>query len=469
MSWRADKALGRARVDRFNVRLDAAPVLHGNGWVDFEGIATRAGLFEYGAFEVGYGSGTVRELRHPDDVFDPDSIESLVGVPFTVYRAPTGDYNHPPDALDARNTTEHLVGVVLAAWRVGDDLYVRIRVYDEAAIAEIRASGGMPLSCAYACKTEVGQWRFRGAVADARQTRIRYNHVAGVSNARAGETTRLPIDDGAQIQRTDSLARKRMFTEVTINGKTYRVDSSRADKLVDVSNKVDRRDQAGDLAKITIAGVEYEVPAVVAEMFAMMEDRLTELAAAAASVEAEPAPAPVADAAPASDATNEDAADAAPGAAPPAAPAAQDDERRDADASVLERLAALEAGRETEAQRVDSMVRDRAEVERKAARILDQNYAFRTRSDDEIRLDCIREVLPADEVRDAENAQSDEVHGGGYIRAAFDRAVSQHAARQDSTGGLAALVGNARGSGATSEVDDAQARYHARLDGKQAS
>lgn len=151
---------------------------------------TRIGVFPYATQD----GRTVRELRHPDQVFESKSLATLAGAPLTV--------DHPSVPVGPDNwgalAKGHLADDVRA-----DGRYVaaKIRVQDAATVGAVKRGELVELSCGYDCDMVAEQGTYDGEAYDARQTNIRYNHVAigGTDWGRAGNEVRLRTDskDGA--------------------------------------------------------------------------------------------------------------------------------------------------------------------------------------------------------------------------------------------------------------------------------
>lgn len=159
------------------------------GHLRLDGIATRVGVFEYRDPKSGQ---IIRELRHPDDVLNHDSLETLAGVPITI--------KHPPVRVTPTNFDSYGVGIV------GDEIdalsrpYVRVKLNLQKADAISKVSAGMrELSCGYDCDVVNESGVFVSDSGehlpyDKRQTNIRYNHLAIVDFARAGRNARVRFD-----------------------------------------------------------------------------------------------------------------------------------------------------------------------------------------------------------------------------------------------------------------------------------
>lgn len=176
------------------VHLDA-PFIDEYGCMTVPAVLTRPGVFVYRKSD----GSVLRELRHPDDVFDPASVASAK-------RRPVVD-DHPynlgglvtPD--NARRVT---VGVV------GDDVQVRdgsvagtITVYDGETQKKI-VDGKRAISMGYLSDMVSESGVFDGEPYDCRQVNIRYNHLAIVHGSRvSGSEIKLDSDDAV----VDSIAK----------------------------------------------------------------------------------------------------------------------------------------------------------------------------------------------------------------------------------------------------------------------
>lgn len=159
-----------------------------DGYMLVEGTPiARTGIQQYRPEELGNkiapgDDGLVHIERTPDQVFDPISVASFNGKPFT--------NEHPPELINPMTWRELSRGVVMNPRRGdGDDaglLLVDLLVCDAGMIALIEA-GKVELSCGYLCEyIETGPGR-------GEQQNIIGNHVALVSDGRCG--SRCSISD----------------------------------------------------------------------------------------------------------------------------------------------------------------------------------------------------------------------------------------------------------------------------------
>lgn len=167
------------RTDATNPKMTRTP----EGWLRGDAVVSRTGVFEYVNPD-----GTMRyELRHPDDVLSEASLETLKQIPVTL--------EHPPKMLDSTNTKQYAVG------QTGDTvntdngkLIVGFTVSDERAIQAIEQKLAQQLSLGYRLDLIPEQGVYQGEAYTHRQTNIRYNHLALVSQARAGASASINMD-----------------------------------------------------------------------------------------------------------------------------------------------------------------------------------------------------------------------------------------------------------------------------------
>jgi uncharacterized protein len=163
------------------------------------GLIARGNLTRTGVFTYVQPDGSVRrELRHPDDVFEQDSLDSLAHAPVTI--------DHP-DAVTPRNYRQVTVGHV-AARPKADGKFVAaddIRLQDADAIDKAKKGQLQEFSCGYSCTLDRTPGEYNGEKYDARQKSIRYNHVAAgpAGWGRAGPEVRMRLDAAGARREVD--------------------------------------------------------------------------------------------------------------------------------------------------------------------------------------------------------------------------------------------------------------------------
>jgi hypothetical protein len=216
------------------------------GFVDVPAFVTRTGVLTYRRAD-----GTViRELRHPDEVFKPESLETLRGAPVTV--------GHPGGGLEwvgPVNAHQHEVGVVSEGKREGNFVDARLSVRRADAIGKIQSKELVEVSAAYDSDVVVEAGVYDGEKYDQRQTNITYNHVALLppGKGRAGPDVRMRADSADAV--------------LVLDGVTAPSDGSTA--------SADLKQDSGAPApvggtmatrKLRVDGVEYELPETAADV-----------------------------------------------------------------------------------------------------------------------------------------------------------------------------------------------------------
>lgn len=134
------------------------------------------------------------ELRPAEEVFRPDSLQTLADAPVTV--------NHPPGLITAENWKQHSKGHV-AETPTREEEYVAapIVVQDAEAVAAIERGDLHDVSAGYTCDIDPTPGVFEGVPYQQVQRNVRYNHAAllpeGAGRAGADVCLRL---DGSGVQ-----------------------------------------------------------------------------------------------------------------------------------------------------------------------------------------------------------------------------------------------------------------------------
>ena len=179
MALRIDRGrIGEARIDH-------------NGTLVVSGALTRTGVFTYKHVHRDGSRYVTRELRHPDDVFAPESVASFIQVPVTD--------EHPAAGCVTPETHRRLsvgnVGDTIR--RDGDFMRAELFVRDQRTIDKVVGRDQRPkreLSCGYHADVVEEAGEYQGERYDRRQTNIRGNHVALVRAGRAGPEVALTLD-----------------------------------------------------------------------------------------------------------------------------------------------------------------------------------------------------------------------------------------------------------------------------------
>ena len=159
------------------------------------GLVLNARLTRVGVFIYQKGDGKiVRELRPPEEVFDPESLATLAHAPLT---------DDHPGAVTPANFKDVTIGHVAGTPKQdGDYVDSEIRVQDGDAVADVEDGKLVEASCGYTCRLDWTPGVWNGQKYDCIQRKIRYNHVAlGPAGwGRAGSEVRLRMDaDGVLV------------------------------------------------------------------------------------------------------------------------------------------------------------------------------------------------------------------------------------------------------------------------------
>lgn len=219
------------------------------GFLRVPAFVTRTGVFPYRLPD-----GTIRyELRHPDEVFTPESLDSLKGAPFTV--------EHPPEMITPDNVAMYRKGHAGERVEVNRDLVeTDLTIEDRDAIDAVVKDGLREISAGYVADVIEEAGVYNGTPYTHRQVNIRYNHVAGVMRGRAGPEVRLRMDSEDAI-----------MDSIESNGGVDGADSARKD--------ADLEPEAPRTKRVVVSGEEIELPSRVADVVQQMMDRYDEMRA----------------------------------------------------------------------------------------------------------------------------------------------------------------------------------------------
>lgn len=171
-----------ARFDRGQVKGDA--FITDEGYIKANAIVTRTGVFLYKNPD-----GTIRkELRHPDEVFKTDSLDSMKMIPVT--------NGHPQERLvSAENAKRLAIGYTgETITQDGEFVLSNLMITDLASIKDVTERNRRELSLGYTVDLIPEEGSYNGQLYNFRQTNIKYNHLSIVDNARAGSEARIALD-----------------------------------------------------------------------------------------------------------------------------------------------------------------------------------------------------------------------------------------------------------------------------------
>lgn len=262
-----------APVLRFeSFQLDSFTIEAESGFLRADAKLTRVGIFEYAHTD----GSSHKELRLPEEVFDPESMRSFELVPLVD--------NHPTindGKVTAENARFLSRGTVANIRRQGDYLIGTVCVTDADMIRSIQG-GKRELSCGYFQQREPAPpgSKFRDPVTGDDQEyqfiqrNIRGNHVAVVAHGRAGPDARIMLDSNDNQIPISGLTPKDKtnMEKITVDGyefevstqaaKAFRkVEAQHADALKALGTKLSQTEARADAAEIKAKNLEAEIKA----------------------------------------------------------------------------------------------------------------------------------------------------------------------------------------------------------------
>lgn len=204
------------RYDRGMVRGQAT--ITDEGYIRANAVVTRTGIFLYSNPD-----GSIRrELRHPEDVWNEDSIASMELIPVT--------NNHPEEKLvDSNNFKKLAIGYTGETIKKdGDYILANVVITDSDGVNWVKNQGRKELSLGYTVDLHPENGSYNGEPYDFRQKNIRYNHLAIVNQARAGGDARIALDsiNTVEILKEESEMSKR---KIKIDEEELMVEPKTAD------------------------------------------------------------------------------------------------------------------------------------------------------------------------------------------------------------------------------------------------
>ena len=189
------------------------------GYIKGRCIVTRCGVFLYKNAD-----GSVRkELRHPDDVEEVESLETIKMIPIVD--------GHPSERLVSADNAKRL-SVGYTGELVENEyphVIANLVITDKKTVEKIKDKSKNQLSLGYTVDLIPEGGVYNGEPYDFKQTNIRYNHLALVDEARAGPEAKIVLDgDDAEsveiFQRGAEMAAKKQKKIKFDDTKEYMVD-----------------------------------------------------------------------------------------------------------------------------------------------------------------------------------------------------------------------------------------------------
>ena len=221
------------RVERLDsIRLDSTYFTE-EGYLIDHPVISRLGIFDYQNPD-----GSIRrELRLPEHVFDPKSLATYLGKPVII--------SHDAGRVDKGNVGYEAVGTILTeGYQDGQDVRCKIVIHE---IDEVKRSGLRELSLGYDLVLDETPGEWEGQPYDAVQTEIRINHLALVSEARAGDQARLNIDGKTNKSKgVKKMAKKTNPKALSVDELQQRLDARRQSRADNGNPERDPLDPRGE-------------------------------------------------------------------------------------------------------------------------------------------------------------------------------------------------------------------------------
>ena len=253
-----------ATVQRFDLGGFRKATKTKDGFLRADAFLTRTGVFKYEMPD-----GTIRhELRHPDEVFKTDTMNTLKMAPLTL--------GHPmvdgrPVNLTPENVKQFTVGSVGENMERRDDLVLsQMMITDATAIHALETKRAFQTSCGYTANTIEETGTYKGQHYDHVQKNIKYNHVAIVARGRQGPEVRVHLDAADAVMVDDEAFRLDM--EIIDSQQTFPAGSNQGELT---QQPVTR---GKPMTKIKIDGMEFEVEENLASLLTQKFDEAVKVA-----------------------------------------------------------------------------------------------------------------------------------------------------------------------------------------------
>lgn len=225
------------------------------GFLKCDAIVTRTGIFLYQNPD-----GTVRrELRHPEDVLNYQSLNSMKMIPVT--------NDHPPERLvNAENSKQLSVGYTGENIKIdGRYVFSNFVVTDSQAINDIVNNGKKCLSLGYTVDLIEEPGEYEGQVYDYRQTNIKYNHLSIVDSARAGVEARIPLDRNDAIEISESEEAKMAKRKVKVDQEELLVEPEVAETIESLLERAKDLAEAKEQLESELSEIKSKLEKALAE------------------------------------------------------------------------------------------------------------------------------------------------------------------------------------------------------------
>lgn len=253
------------KVSRFDRgEIQGSAIETPEGYIRAKAIVTRTGVFEYRNED-----GSIRrELRHPDDVWNEDSLSSMELIPVT--------NNHPSEMLvNSSNFKNLAIGYTgETIHKDGHFIYANVVITDSEGIDWIKNKGRKELSLGYTVDLVPESGEYNGVPYDCIQTNIRYNHLAIVNRARAGSEARISLDsrDTFEILKEGEQMKKK----IKVDEEELLVEPAIADYIQRLYSELTMLRETRDRIEVEIGALKERLESIEAERDSL-KDKLEEV------------------------------------------------------------------------------------------------------------------------------------------------------------------------------------------------
>jgi len=194
------------------------------GWIVDKPVITRSGIFRY----HNSNGKEISEYRPDEEVFAPDSLNSLRAIPVT------------DGHKGILTTSDTLDGVIVGSVMSPGEKHGDNDVIADIVIHNVKKIGAKrELSLGYVCKIDETPGVFNGVKYDQVQRSIKYNHLAVVNRGRAGNARlRLDSTDFVSFDTEDDVVEITMEKIRLDNGIEYTASKEVAVHVVDLREQL---------------------------------------------------------------------------------------------------------------------------------------------------------------------------------------------------------------------------------------
>lgn len=157
-----------------------------DGFMRVPVIIATAGVLDYQYQDDDGAIVEVREAKLPEEILSKHTVFSAEGKPVT--------NEHPSVMLDSANYSQHSKGVFINPKVIGESIHGELVIHDRELQDSIKSGEKHQISMGFWSNTEFVKGKLNGETYDAAQRDIMVNHIAVVTDGRAGDAVKLKLD-----------------------------------------------------------------------------------------------------------------------------------------------------------------------------------------------------------------------------------------------------------------------------------